>query len=124
MTKRILIVDDYEIIADILRETLAPLGYEITTTNGGADAAKKALERPFDLMILDYNLGASRITGLELCLFMRQQFKDMVIIIISGMASQGEMREIQGHCADEFVEKPFAPSKLLAMIEGYLDDNI
>jgi len=122
VSKRILIVDDFEFIADILRETLTPLGYEIVTTNGGATAAKMALDRPFDLMILDYNLGASRITGLELCLFMRQQFERMVIIIISGMASQNDIREVQEHCADEFIEKPFSPAKLLEMIEGYLGD--
>lgn len=122
MTKRILIVDDFEIIANLLRETLAPLGYEVVTTNGGETAAKMALENPFDLMILDYNLGASRVTGLELCLFMRQQFSGMVIIIISGMANQDDVREVQNHCADEFVEKPFAPMKMLRMIEGYLGE--
>jgi len=123
VTKRILIVDDFEIIANLLRETLAPLGYEVITTNGGETAAKMALDKPFDLMILDYNLGASKVTGLELCLFMRQQFRSMVIIVISGMANQDEIREIQNHCADEFVEKPFQPSKMLRMIERYLGDD-
>jgi len=123
VSKRILIVDDFEIIVTLLRETLAPLGYEVLTTNGGATAAKMALDNPFDLMILDYNLGASRVTGLELCLFMRQQFRSMVIIIISGMANQDDIREIQNHCADEFVEKPFQPMKMLRMIEGYLGDD-
>jgi len=120
--KRILIVDDFEIIADILRETLAPLGYEVITTNGGETAAKMALDNPFDLMILDYNLGASRVTGLELCLFMRQQFPGMVIIVISGMANQDDIREVLNYCADEFIEKPFQPSKIIGMIERYLGD--
>jgi len=123
VSKRILIVDDFEIIANLLRETLSPLGYEVVTTNGGETAAKMALDNPFDLLILDYNLGASRVTGLELCLFMRQQFERMVIIVISGMASSDDIREIQNHCADEFVEKPFQPSKMLKMIEGYLGDD-
>ena len=64
--KRILIVDDDEKLATLLRESLRTLeeGYDVVTAGGTDEALAKVSKRPFDLVITD--LMMPEVDGLQL----------------------------------------------------------
>ena len=56
MSKRILIVEDEESIADLEKDYLELSGFEVEVANDGEIGLKKGLEGEFDLIILDLML--------------------------------------------------------------------
>ncbi len=65
MSKRILIVEDEESIADLERVYLDLSGFQVEVANDGETGLKKALNGEFDLIILDLMLPG--VDGFEIC---------------------------------------------------------
>ena len=62
---RVLIVEDDEDIADVLRRSLRTEGYQVRTSADGVDALDVAAGFTPDLVVLD--LGLPRMDGVEVC---------------------------------------------------------
>ena len=56
MSKRILIVEDEESIADLEKDYLELSGFEVEVANDGETGLEKGLQEDFDLIILDLML--------------------------------------------------------------------
>ena len=56
MSKKILIIEDEESIADLEKDYLELSDFEVSVANDGEIGMKKALEEDFDLIILDLML--------------------------------------------------------------------
>ena len=61
--RRALVVDDEEKIVEILSRYLSDEGFIVATSCDGADALRKALAEPFDVILLDLNLPS--MSGVE-----------------------------------------------------------
>src|SRR6188508_1541966 len=85
----VLIVDDEEPVRRTFREWLegAKLGVEVLTAADAESALNIANERPVDLAILDWNLGAGN-DGLQLLEDLFVFNSDIVAIMITGYAHQ------------------------------------
>ncbi len=73
-----------------------------------------------DLIILDYDLGLSKVTGEETCAILRNMLPHAIIIIISGIADRQDISDILRSCANKFVSKPYSPMYLIQLVEQYL----
>ena len=99
MSKRILIVEDEESIADLEKDYLELSGFEVEVANDGEIGLKKGLEGEFDLIILDLMLPG--VDGFEICRQIRSQ-KNTPIIMVSAKkddidkVEQNEVIEIRG----------------------------
>ena len=71
MSKRILIVEDEESIADLERDYLELSGFQVEVANDGETGLNKALKGEFDLIILDLMLPG--VDGFEICREVRSQ---------------------------------------------------
>ena len=71
MSKRILIVEDEESIADLEKDYLELSSFEVEVANDGQTGLKKGLEDDFDLIILDLMLPG--VDGFEICRQIRDQ---------------------------------------------------
>jgi Response regulators consisting of a CheY-like receiver domain and a winged-helix DNA-binding domain len=80
MSKRILIVEDEESIADLERDYLELSGFQVEVANDGETGLNKALKGEFDLIILDLMLPG--VDGFEICREVRSQ-KNTPIIMVS-----------------------------------------
>ena len=80
MSKRILIVEDEESIADLERDYLELSGFQVEVANDGETGLNKALKGEFDLIILDLMLPG--VDGFEICREVRSQ-KNTKIIMVS-----------------------------------------
>ncbi|RKD27951.1 DNA-binding response regulator, OmpR family, contains REC and winged-helix (wHTH) domain [Caminicella sporogenes DSM 14501] len=115
MTKKLLIVDDEDIILKGLRYSLNQEGYEIDTAMDGIQAYEKAMQNDYDLIILDLMLP--QMDGLEVCRKIRE--KSMVPIII--LTAKGEdTSKVLGleYGADDYLTKPFNILELKARIKA------
>ncbi|MBB3799935.1 CheY-like chemotaxis protein [Xanthomonas arboricola] len=60
MTMRVLLVEDESLVAMLLEDCLAELGYEVAATVGDVDAALAVVQQGhLDLAVLDVNLGGT-----------------------------------------------------------------
>ena len=107
MSKRILIIEDEESIADLERDYLELSNFEVEVANDGEIGLKQAMEADFDLIILDLMLPG--VDGFEICRKVRDS-KNTPIIMVSAKKDDIDKIRGLGLGADDYMTKPFSPS--------------
>jgi two-component system response regulator MprA len=114
---RVLVVEDDEDIADVLRRSLRQEGHEVRTAGDGEEALTMAAEFVPDLVILD--LGLPRLDGVEVCRRLRAD-GDVPILILTARTDTGDRVEGLDAGADDYLLKPFERTELLARMRALL----
>lgn len=114
----ILIVEDEKKIADSLQKGLAELGYQVNIAYDGKMGEKMFAQQKYDLVILDINLPG--INGLELCGLIRQQNKQVPILMLTTFGSISDKIEGFDAGADDYMVKPFSFAELVVRIRALL----
>ena len=117
MSKRILIVEDEESIADLEKDYLELSGFEVEVANDGEIGLKKGLEGEFDLIILDLMLPG--VDGFEICRQIRSQRNTPIIMVSAKKDDIDKIRGL-GLGADDYMTKPFSPSELVARVKAHM----
>ena len=117
MSKRILIVEDEESIADLEKDYLELSGFEVEVANDGEIGLKKGLEGEFDLIILDLMLPG--VDGFEICRQIRSQ-KNTPIIMVSAKKDDIDKIRGLGLGADDYMTKPFGVMELISRVKALL----
>lgn len=115
--KRILLVDDEEILLKGLAYSLRMDHMHVTTAMDGETALKLAMTEPFDLIVLDLMLPG--IGGLEICKRVRRE-KSTPIIMLTAKGDDESKIEGLEQGADDYVTKPFNVLELKARIKSVL----
>ena len=118
---RVLIVEDEQDIAGLIKHTLERGGETEAQIVGSGDAALKAVtERAPDLIILDLNLPV--VGGLEVCRILRSRADVPHVPIIMLTARTSEDDRVSGleQGADDYVTKPFSLRELTARVRAVL----
>src|SRR5262249_27632414 len=118
---RVLIVEDEQDIAGLIKHTLERSGGADAEIVGSGDAALKAVAaRPPDLIILDLNLPV--LSGLEGCRVLRSRSDARHLPIIMLTAKSSESDRVAGLelGADDYVPKPFSLRELTARVRAVL----
>ena len=110
---RILIVEDEEKIARFVTLELEHEGYQVEHAADGRTAVDLALERDYDLILLDVLLP--QLNGMEVLRRVRKH-KDVPVIMVP--ARDAVMDKVAGldAGADDYLTKPFAIEELFARI--------
>ena len=111
--KKILVVDDEEIIRKTIRIHLGKMGYELKEAIDGVDALKKLGEEKFDLLICDILMPKK--DGWEVLKELRSNpsTKDMPVIVLTAKTRDEDMFRGYDLGANYFMTKPFTKSQLL-----------
>lgn len=115
MSKRILIVEDEESIADLEKDYLELSNFEVEVANDGETGLKKGMEGDFDLIILDLMLPG--VDGFEICRQIRGQ-KNTPIIMVSAKKDDIDKIRGLGLGADDYMTKPVQPERARRPSEG------
>lgn len=117
MTSNILIVDDDTELTDLLVQYLEPEGFNVICVHDGENAVKKALNQPFDAIILDVMLP--RINGFEVLKAIREHLETPVLMLT---ARGDDIDRIVGLeiGADDYLPKPCNPRELVARLRAIL----
>ena len=114
---KILIIEDEESIADLVKDYLELSGFEVEIENRGDIGLKRALEEEFDLFILDLMLPG--VDGFEICKSIRDK-KNTPILMVSAKKDDIDKIRGLGLGADDYMTKPFSPSELVARVKAHM----
>ena len=117
LTRSVLLVEDDDAIADMLRGFFERDGYRFLHALTGEEAIERLRIRPVSAILLDINLPG--IDGIETCRRIRE-FSQAPVIMLT--ARDTEVDKVLGleMGADDYVTKPFSPRELMARIKAVL----
>lgn len=118
MKKRILIVDDEEVILSGLKEMLEHFSYEILTAASGENALDILASQDVDLIIADINMP--RIDGKQIFTAVQEIEPDTPIIIITGINVDDGRAFAQSHQAYGFLTKPIQLEDIKPLVDRAL----
>src|SRR5262249_31842667 len=117
--KRVLLVDDDEMLRNSLAEQLSAGGvYEPETAANYADGYKKALEGLYEFMLLDVGLPDG--DGRDLCRALRDAGITCPIVILTAADSDADTISGLESGANDYVTKPFRLAVLMARVDAHL----
>jgi DNA-binding response OmpR family regulator len=116
LTGRVLVVDDDPGVLEVVSYSLRGEGFEVETTTDGAAALDRAMEEPYDLVILDLMLPG--MSGTEVCRQLRGERRRMPILMLT--AKDAELDRVLGLelGADDYVTKPFSQAELMSRVRA------
>jgi two-component system nitrogen regulation response regulator NtrX len=117
---KILIVDDEDDIALLMKDILSDDNYEILIANKKEDALKILSESPIDLVLLDIWLE-NQNDGIELLKIIKNKNSLIQVIMISGHGNIQIATETLKLGAYDYIEKPFNSKKLKILVKNALE---
>jgi two-component system phosphate regulon response regulator PhoB len=117
---KIMVVEDEEPLAELLRYNLEAEGYQVETIGRGDEAELRLQENVPDLLVLDWMVPA--ISGIELCRRLRQRAETQRLPIIMLTARGEESDRVRGLStgADDYLVKPFSTPEFIARVRALL----
>jgi CheY-like chemotaxis protein len=105
--KRILVIDDQQLIRDLLMHLLQADGHQVFVAVSGREGLVLARVMPLDLILLDMDMPG--LSGLEVCAELKRgaETAHTPVIFISGRRSMQDMQQMTAVGAAGFLPKPF-----------------
>ena len=115
--KRILVVDDEEMIRDLLKETFHRKGYEIETAENGKDAIDRLDAQRFDLLVTDLRLPD--LSGMKILTESKKKSPELGVIMITGYGSIKNAVKAMKQGAFDYITKPFDLDEIEMVVDKY-----
>ncbi len=120
--KKILIVDDDDLIRDLIYEILEPQGYQILLAENGNRALEILDKEEIDLIVTDIIMPDKE--GIETILDIKKRLPHAKIIAMSGggqLEANSYLSMAKRLGVNATLTKPFTPVKLLSMVQEILE---
>ncbi len=117
MAKKILIVEDEDLIAKVLAIRLEALGYKVFIASDGEEGLEAVKKHKPDLVVMD--IGLPKIDGNTLCELIKttEATKDVKVVMLTGKKLVGDMENSFKAGAEIYVNKPYDWARLQGHIE-------
>ena len=118
MKRRLLIIEDEAGLRLTLTDRLTAEGYRVESVENGVDGYNLAMEKSFDLIILDLMLPGK--SGYDICRDLRARgyYQPLLMLTAKGEVTDKVVGLKLG--ADDYLAKPFEMIELVARIEALL----
>lgn len=120
---RILLAEDEEITTEIIRDLLAPQGFEVTACADGLEAWRRLEEDdpPYDVILLDRGLPG--MDGMEVLRRVKAapRLARIPVVMETGDDDEASIREGLNQGAYYYLTKPLQPQVLLAVVRAALE---
>jgi|YNPBryBLVA2012_1023415.scaffolds.fasta_scaffold08185_2 DNA-binding response OmpR family regulator len=117
-TRRVLVIDDEEVVHASLRKILSRLGFRIEAVFCASDALDKLTREPFDLVITDLMMPA--MNGIELLEQLKKLGIAVPVIMVTGYPTISTAVQALRLGAMDYVPKPFTRKELLSPVQRAL----
>ena len=118
--KKILIIEDDELIIKILKFILNKEGYQLSVVMDGLSAVEQIHSINPDVVITDLMLPSK--SGLDVIRFVKENFEKTPIIVLSSLGEEEHsVSEAFKLGADDFIAKPFNPNELVLRVKRLLN---
>jgi two-component system phosphate regulon response regulator PhoB len=120
MTPHVLVAEDEEALAQLLKYNLEKEGYRVSLARDGEEALMVAEESRPDLVVLDLMLP--KVTGIEVCrrIRSRTQVRNTPIVMITARGEESDRTRGLDTGADDYIVKPFYMSELIARLRAVM----
>ncbi|MCK4763719.1 MAG: sigma-54-dependent Fis family transcriptional regulator [Candidatus Aminicenantes bacterium] len=115
----ILVVDDSTDTLEMLERNLKSKGYRVFTVQSVAEAIKILDVTPIDLIITDIKMP--KVSGFDLIEHVKENYKNMEIVVITGYPSIGGAIRAVKIGAEEYLPKPFTDDELFSVVQRALE---
>ncbi len=118
--KKMLVIDDEDVIRELLGEVLQMLGYEAVLCGSPKEALElfSTRHQEFDMVFMDMMMP--EMTGKQLYQEFSKIDKNKKVIILSGYSMEQENRELLEAGVAAFVQKPISIKELSRIIKEIL----
>ena len=113
---RILVVEDEKKVASFIKRGLEEEQYEVVTAADGEEGLKLALEKSFELIVLDWMLPKK--DGLTVLKDLRRKKNMTPILMLTAKDSVEDIVAGLDSGSDDYLTKPFAFAELLARVRA------
>jgi DNA-binding NtrC family response regulator len=117
----ILVVEDKESMAEMLRETLESEGYRVISATDGAEGIKLLKEENIDLVLTDLKLPKQ--DGMEVLKTSKEENQLIPVIVMTAFGSIEIAVDAMKGGAFDFITKPFDTDHLLMLIKRALENQ-
>ena len=119
MSRRILIVDDEQKLANAFKAILSKKGYEVYTAYDGEQALAQIGHMLPDLIFLDVQIP--KLNGFDVCKKLKADpaTKHVGVIFLTAMAQESDVKTGLGLGALDYLTKPFYPAAAMALLQKY-----
>lgn len=110
---RILLVEDSEVVAELIRRTLADVG-DVTVVTSAEDALERLLDGEWNLVLVDIELPG--MNGLELLGLAKSRYPQLMAIVVSAKENfDYAVKAIRAGAVD-YISKPFEPEEFQSKV--------
>ena len=117
--RRILVVDDNEIVRCVVAKMISRLGYEVLTTDSGEKGLNLLLKNQFDLVITDFEMPS--MDGIELSIRIKEKSPFTLVILMTGHEKYATLAKLSGSSVDQALFKPFGLQEIAHKIQSVLN---
>tara|TARA_B100000378_G_scaffold256678_1_gene234570 strand:+ start:468 stop:833 length:366 start_codon:yes stop_codon:yes gene_type:complete len=117
---QVLIVEDDDDVASLVRDVLARDGYDIRVGRDGGEGLDLAREHRPDLVLLDWMMPVK--SGIEVCEELRSDegFATTRIVMLTARRADEDRERAMAAGADDYLVKPFLPRALRSRVAELL----
>jgi DNA-binding response OmpR family regulator len=116
MSKKILVVEDEESLAKILKFDLETVGFQVKVAHNGQEAHRLAQKEIFDCFIIDWMLPV--LNGIELIKKLKAEKHQALMVMLTAKSSEFDAIEGLASGADLYLKKPISNRELIAQIKA------
>src|SRR5688572_22721162 len=117
MAQKILIVEDEQKMARLVKLYLEEAGYQASAVHDGGQAIYAFRQERPDLVLLDLNLP--NVDGLDICKALRRE-SEVPIIMLTARSEEADRLIGLELGADDYVVKPFSPREVVMRVRAVL----
>ncbi len=113
--KKVLVVDDEELIRGLFKKILHKEGYAICTAANGVLAFEKIKKTDYDMLLLD--LKMPKMGGMELLSRMKKLNKNPITIVVTGHGTTDTAKKAVKLGCFDYITKPFNVDDIIVVIK-------
>jgi DNA-binding NtrC family response regulator len=114
--KRVLIIDDENIICKGCKMILSEMGYLCDHSLTGVDGLKKVMEHPYDVLLLDMKL--KDMNGMEILEKVKKTKPEVYVIVITGYSTVQNAVIAMKLGANDYISKPFNDDDIIVAVQN------
>ncbi|MFI6948509.1 response regulator transcription factor [Streptomyces sp. NPDC050422] len=118
MCANVIIAEDDEKQAELLRRYLEREGHAVTVVGDGLAALEQVRQREPDLLVLDVMMP--RADGLDVVRVLRAECRELPVLMLTARTTEDDLLLGLDLGADDYVTKPYSPRELMARVRTLL----
>lgn len=114
--RRILLVDDNEIVRCVVAKMISRLGYDVLSADNGEKGLNLFLKNQFDLVITDLDMPG--MDGMELAIRIKEKSPVTLVMLMTGHEKNSTLAKLSGSSVDQALFKPFGLQEIAEKIQS------